>query len=494
MLISHEDHKNHENKRINENIQHTVEKTVEAYKMLQTGDSVLVGVSGGSDSMVLLYVLIELAPRLHLRLGVAHLNHSLRQEDSDDDAEFVASIARQLDLPNYIQKMDVRSYQKINRLSLEEAARQVRYNFYDVVAATNGYNKIALGHHSDDNAELILMHIFRGSGPRGVSGIPPIRGDKIIRPLIDLKKAEILDFLARKKIAYISDLSNEDTQYLRNRIRHNLIPSLISSYNPRIVETLIRMASITRAEEDWIEDMLNPIFEESVIEANDNKIILSAQRVDELHIAAKRRVFRRAIARAKGDLKRISFSHIESAIRLLKKEPGYGCLDLPDRIRIYLEGNNLVICKERYALRELKSDGRKSTTCDFEYSLLKPGVIFIKETNTHIRFSVLSSYNLPECFCDGHQVAFVDMDNVDFPLIVRNVRSGDRFTPLGMSGSQKVNRFFSNKKIPKNERTKCPVLTDGEGKIIWVAGHRIDEFFRVLSSSKNILKIELFLA
>lgn len=482
------------NKRIDKKIQQAVGKTIETYRMLQTGDSVLVGVSGGPDSMALLHVLIALVPRLHLRLGVAHLNHGLRKEDSDCDAEFVASIARQLGLPNYVQKMDVRSYQKINRLSLEEAARHVRYDFYYAVAKTNGYDKIALGHHADDNAELVLMHIFRGSGTRGVSGIPPVRGEKIIRPLIDLKKSEILDFLARKKIAYISDLSNKDTQYLRNRIRHHLIPSLKSSYNPKISETLIRMASITRVEEDWIEDILNPIFEESVIEINDDKIILSAQYVDRLHIAAKRRIFRRAIARVKGDLKRISLSHIESAIRLLKKKSGYGCLDLPDRIRIYLEGDNLVICQERYALRELQSDARKSVTCDFEYSLSEPGSIFIKEINTHIRFSVISSDGLPECFHAGHQVAFVDMDNISFPLIVRNVRSGDRFTPLGMTGSQKVNRFFSNKKIPKIERIKCPVLTDGEGKIIWVAGHRIDEFFRVLPLSKIVLKIELFLA
>ncbi|MBW2681133.1 MAG: tRNA lysidine(34) synthetase TilS, partial [Deltaproteobacteria bacterium] len=169
-----------------------VEQTVTTYGMLKPRDSVLVGVSGGPDSVALFHLLLTFAPRFSLRLGVAHLNHCLRQNDSDKDAEFVASLAGRFDIPFYMHKANVRNYQLKNKLSLEEAARRVRYTFLNKEAEKNRFNKIALGHHFDDNAELVLMNLFRGSGPLGISGIPPVRDGKIIRPLIQSNRSEII--------------------------------------------------------------------------------------------------------------------------------------------------------------------------------------------------------------------------------------------------------------------------------------------------------------
>lgn len=472
---------------------HSVEQTVKAFEMFKPKDSVLVGVSGGPDSVALLYVLLALASTFSLRIGVAHLNHCLRQDDSDKDAEFVASLARKLNLPCYITKKDVRRYQQKNKLSLEEAARSVRYAFLNNVAERNRFNKIALGHHSDDNAELVLMYIFRGSGPLGISGIPPKRDEKIVRPLIRSTRSEVIEFLSENRLRYVSDSSNTDRKYLRNKIRHELIPSLKASYNPRITETLNRLASIIRREDEWIEDIITPIFEKSALAVEGDKIVLSVQRLDGIHIAAKRRVIRKAIKRIKGDLRRITLTHIDSTISLLEKGPAYACLDLPDRIRIRKKRNILILSREKSALRSLDVKSIDGETLFFEYKISKPGALFIKEINTQLKLSETGIENLHDVHGTGHQIAFFDMDNLAFPLVVRNFRPGDRFTPLGMTGTQKVKKYFINNKVPRTERERCPLLLS-QGKIIWVVGYRIDDFVKIKSSTKNVLKAELFLA
>lgn len=475
-----------------------VEQTIVTYRMFQSGDSALVCVSGGPDSLALLHVLLALAPRFSLRLGIAHLNHSLRQKDSDSDAEFVASLAKKLGLPCYIGKEDVRKYRLENRLSLQEAARRVRYAFFNSVAEKNWFSKIALGHNEDDNAELVLMYLFRGSGPLGISGIPPVRDGqkehiKIVRPLIKLTRLEITDFLAAEGLRYISDRSNKDTRYLRNRIRHYLIPSLKASYNPRIVKTINRLASITRSEEEWIEDVINPAFEKSVLAAENSKITLSVPRLDRIHIAAKRRIIRKAIAKIKGDLRRITLFHIDAAISLLESRPasGISSLDLPGRIRIRRNGDILLFSKERRALRNLNPEPSRADAPSFEYKILKDESIFIKETGMHLKFSEIGIENLPDFRYTGHQVAFFDMDSLSFPLVVRNFRAGDRFNPLGMTGKQKVKKYFINSKVSRSERLRCPILLSQE-RIIWVVGFRIDNFVKVKPSTKNVLRVELF--
>ncbi|MBW1983625.1 MAG: tRNA lysidine(34) synthetase TilS, partial [Deltaproteobacteria bacterium] len=247
----------------------SAKKTISAFGMIQKGDAILVGVSGGPDSVALLHTLRFLAPDVSFTLGIAHLNHCLRGNDSDDDARFVLSLCEKLDLPCYMAKENVLAYKKQHRLSLEEAARRVRYEFYYNTAKTNAFNKIALGHHQEDNAELILMHLFRGSGPLGISGIPPIRKLKkdnirIIRPFIELSKTQIIDFLRKNNIEYVTDKSNQDTSHLRNNIRNDLLPLLKTSYNPKIIETLNRLSSIVRSEEKWMDDIIVPLFEQTV--------------------------------------------------------------------------------------------------------------------------------------------------------------------------------------------------------------------------------------
>ena len=481
-------HKGYNNKLLR-----TVEQTVTTYGMLKSGDSVLVGVSGGPDSVALFHLLLTFAPRFSLRLGVAHLNHCLRQNDSDKDADFVAALAHRFDIPFYMHKADVRKYQLENKLSLEEAARRIRHTFLNKTAEKNRFNKIALGHHFDDNAELVIMNLFRGSGPLGLSGIPPVRDGKIIRPLIQSQHFEIIAFLNQNEIKYITDASNRDTRFLRNRIRHDLIPLLQTSYNPRISQSLNRLASIIRSEEEWIETVIHPLFEKAAINIQDGRIALSVSTLSQIHVAAQRRIIRKAISKIKGNLRRIGLTHIDSAIDLVECGPVYGNIDLPDRIRIQRKGDVLLFSREKNTLRIRDATSGRIERFAFEYRIEKPEFLTIKEIGVCIKFTEMSIENLTNLCGSGQYTAFFDRDELSFPMVLRNFRQGDRFTPLGMTGTQKIKKFFIDKKVPRKERIRCPILLCRE-KIIWVAGYRIDESVKVKPTTKNVLRVELSLA
>lgn len=464
----------------------TVEQTIRRYHMLESGDSVLAGISGGADSVALLYILFTLASRLSLRLGIAHLNHCLRQQDSDNDAEFVLSLANQFNLPYYIEKQDVEKYRRENRLSPEEAAREVRYQFYEDVAEKQGFNKIATGHHGDDNAELVLMYLLRGSGPAGISGIPPVRDKKYIRPLIHLTRDEIITFLNAVNLTYVTDSTNQDIRYLRNRIRGQLIPMLKASYHPRITETLNRFSAIVRSEDEWSETIVAPIFENCISAAENGKIALSVPKLTGLHTAAQRRILRKAIARIKGDLRGITYTHTEALLNLLRNS-AEGSIDLPGDMRAERKEATLLFLTVQLSERTL------CRAASFEYRLSVPETVFIKETGAYLKFSEAKREDIAEIRSDNCRVAWFDRDRIRFPIIIRNFRPGDRFTPLGMTGTQKIKKYFINNKVPKEERVKCPLLVC-QGKILWIAGHRMGERAKVLPWTQNLLKAELFLA
>jgi tRNA(Ile)-lysidine synthase len=478
---------------LNKRLFNTVEKTITVHGMLKPKDSVVVGVSGGPDSVALLHILLKFAPRFSLRLGIAHLNHCLRQYESDNDAKFVESLAKAFDLPCYIQKRDVRRYQIENKLSLEEAARAVRYKFLNTIAKTNQYDKIALGHHADDNTELVLMNLLRGTGKLGLSGIPPKRGDRIIRPMIYLNRTDIIEFLNQNKLKWVVDQSNTDTRYLRNRVRHDLIPMLKTAYNPNISDTLNRLSSIVRSEEEWIEDMVHPFFERTVLYFREHHIALSVPLLNEYHKALQRRILRMALAKTKGNLRRIEFANIDSAINLLVKKSSSGTIELPDSIKIQKDRDTIHIYKGQSRNHNYyrTNDGRD--VFSFEYQIEKFEPVFIKEINAHIRFTEMRIENMPDYRSAGQHTNFFDKDALNFPMVLRNFRPGDSFKPLGMNGTQKLKKFFIDKKVPRSERKKCPILLSG-GKIIWVVGHRIDESVKVTPTTKNVLKVELLLA
>lgn len=475
----------------------SVEAAITEFDMLQAKDSVLVGVSGGPDSVALVHILRELSPALSLRLGIAHLNHGLRGQDADNDADFVSSLADKLDLPFHIKKEDIRAYANKEKLSLEEAARHVRYAFFDEIAFKHRYNKIALGHQADDNAESILMFIIKGTGPAGMAGIAPVREGRIIRPLIRLTRRQIMRYLDAKRLPHVTDSSNLDPNFLRNRIRNHLIPVLQSAYNPGIIQTLNRFGEIFRSEQEWLRNLLGPVFESVVMHAEKDSARLSLKGLRGLHEAARRRVIRKAIAAVKGDLRRISFAHVASATRLVRADCEGRSLDFPDRIRIQKIGDALVITKEETALRRIDPRACRPQPGALRYHIGEPGdapeTLHIEKAGLRLRLTVMAAENLPELHKTGQRVAFFDMNKLQFPLVLRNFQPGDRFTPLGVRGSQKVKKFFIDHKVPADQRHRCSILLSGD-TIAWVVGHRIGEQFRIEPATRRILRVELQLA
>ncbi len=329
------------------------QKSIENYNMLVCGDSVLVGVSGGPDSMGLILFLMEIRKKYSLGLGIAHINHNLRGKESDRDEKFVRDFACKTGIPFFPATKDVSSIAKKNKLSLEEAARNVRYSFYEEICEKHNFSKTALAHNCDDNAELVLMNLLRGSGPKGLSGIPMKRNGSIIRPLIDFSKHEILNYLEFKNQDYVIDSSNNDLYFLRNRIRHSLIPFLEKEYNPSITDSLNRLSHIIRDEDQWMEKEISHVFEKALIKHENNEIQLDYYALSDLHRAVLRRIIRMAIKKIKGNLKRITLKHIDASMALIESADPGKSLDFPGRIRIIKQRKKIFFKKESMPLRQL---------------------------------------------------------------------------------------------------------------------------------------------
>ncbi len=466
-----------------------VDAAIRRWRLLEEGDAVLVGVSGGPDSVALLHLLLRRVAAFRLRLGVAHLNHGLREE-AQRDAQFVEELAARHALPCYIEKGDLDALRRRQRMSLEEAGRRLRYDFFDSIADTHGYRRVALGHHADDQAETLLLNLLRGGGRRGLAGIPAARQGRYIRPLIRAARSDIEGYLGAYRLRYVVDCTNADESLLRNKVRHRLLPMLAREYQPRIRRVLSRTAEVLGAEEGWIEGLLDPIYAQVVAASDDERVALDAAALSGLPPAAARRVVRRALAQVRGDLRRVAFGHVESILDLAGRRVPAGPLHLPGGTRVELRGAELRFCRR-------SADGRcpprALEASDFEYQMTGCGVLRIEEAGVSIRLSAAACEGLPDLAGGGGRTAFLAAEAVVFPLIVRNRRRGDRFQPLGAAGSQKLKKFFIDHKVPPHERHRCPLLVSRD-RILWVAGHRADERARVRTDTRRVLKAELIVA
>ncbi|MGD8993433.1 MAG: tRNA lysidine(34) synthetase TilS [Desulfobacterales bacterium] len=470
-----------------------VDHTLRTHSMIQAGDAVLMGVSGGPDSVALAHILRALAPNYGLKLAIAHLNHGFRGNASHRDQAFVTALAKKFRMPFYVEKENVRRFQKSHHLSFEEAARKVRYRFFHRSATEYEYDKIALGHHADDNAEQVLMAMLRGSGPLGLAGIPPVRLDRIIRPLIDLRHSELLDYLAGHNLDYVQDSSNRDVRFMRNKIRSRLIPNLQAEYNPKCVDAFNRLAAILTAEEKWIDNLIVPIFNDTVILENRDRLGLSLDRLRQEPVAAQRRLIRKALLQVKGNLRRITFAHVEAVLKLLRQGTAGDMLDLPEHICVRRDQGHLLFSKTRHKPRRTAGHHLPPSVPEYFYQLAMPGKILIQEAGVQLCFNELPIEHVADWRRAERKIAYMDRDKLSFPLVIRNFRPGDRFSPLGINGRQKLKKYFIDHKISRSERIQCPVVLS-RNKIIWVAGQRLDNMVKIGLQTRRVLKAELLLA
>ncbi len=443
-------------------------KTIKRFNMLSPGETVVVGVSGGADSLGLLYVLEELE-EYSLKLIVSHMNHGIRSEEGKRDAEFVEEIAEKLNLPLELKEVNTPEFKKGSNLSLEEAARIIRYQFFKEVLDKHGARKIATAHTLDDQAETVLMRLIRGSGALGLSGIPPVSEDYIIRPLIETPRSEVEEYLTAKGIKWVDDSTNMARDFLRNRIRHELIPEL-QEYNPRIKEALSRTASILRVEEDFIRSGAKNWLRYVFGSAGEGELVGNISRYKLIPEALRTAFLRMAIEKLKGNLRRISFGHIDSMDELLLCETPSGEISLPDGI-VMAKGYDLFLITRRSELKR-----------EFSYTILSPGKWSFPGFECEVEIADVESLS------SDNFVGMFDVDSVELPITVRNFHPGDRFIPLGMKTPKKVKRFFIDEKIPRFLRSRIPIFFI-RSEIMWIGGMRIDERFRL--KGKKSVRISL---
>jgi tRNA(Ile)-lysidine synthase len=457
--------------------------------MIVPGDAVLVAVSGGPDSMALMHLLAARAPAWQLRLGIAHLDHGLRPE-SAQDADFIRRLAAGMGVALHIERVEVRELQGRWRLSVEAAGRKARYRFLRAAADRHGYGRVALAHHADDNAETLLLNLLRGGGRRGLAGMPPVREGRWIRPLIGATRRDIREYLERHHLPSLTDPTNADNAFLRNRIRQQLIPLLERDYQPAVRAVLHRSAEVLRDEEDWIEAQICPLFDQVTRFRQPGRVSLAASVLAGFAPAVRRRIVRAALRCVKEDLHRIAFVHIEGMLALAERTNDAGPLHLPDGVRVQRRGDLLEITRGEAG----RGRERPAAPCgDYIYTLDGCGVITVSETGDRIALSAVEREAIVDPAAAGPLIAFLDADAVEFPLIVRNFRPGDRFAPLGAGGTQKLKKFFIDAKVPRGQRRRWPLLIS-RGRVLWVAGHRIDHHARLSRHTRRMFKAELTLA
>ncbi len=325
-----------------------VEQTIKKFSMLKCNDRVVVAVSGGPDSVALVYILNKLKKKWRLFLHLAHLNHLIRKEEADADRVFVENLADKLKLPLSCESIKITDFSKKEKLSVEEAARKVRYDFLRRVAGKNSARKIALGHNRDDQAETVLMRFLRGSGISGLRGIPPKRlsGDfLIIRPLIELSRKQILRFLSAKDIPFRIDSSNLENLYFRNRVRNQLLPALEKNFNPNIRELLVNFAENISADFDFLEQAALRRFKSVLTASTKKELVIDLKRFFVLHKALQKLIARSAIKELKGDVRRIDYRHWKELEELLDSRPKNSVVDLPGGISVIKQGKHLVFSK-----------------------------------------------------------------------------------------------------------------------------------------------------
>ena len=440
--------------------------------LLSPGDGVLVAVSGGPDSMALLHLLCELREEFKLSLEVAHLQHGIRGEEAKEDAEFVAAMAEKLSLPFHLKEVDLpRMKSDAGKGNLEALARVERYRFFAEMVKDRRLGKVATAHTRDDQAETVMMWFLRGAGKKGSGGMSPLQQLRlangspdtltVIRPLLEASKSEILAYLAEKGLAHRIDRSNQDSAFLRNWIRLELMPKIHERVDDGLSSRLGQQAQVFRDEDLFLEEMARKCHDR----IHDGTGLSRTALLGEPK-ALQRRVLRFWLEQTRGHLRGIDFVHIEALLRLIEEGPAQGRLSIPG-------GWELIRKYEKLRL-ERRSRGLKPVC--YSYRLEVGTRLRIDEASIEFQSELAAKTQLQ--LGSGLMEAAFDASFLTGHLAVRNFRRGDRFQPLGMAGHKKIKDLFIEKKVPLSIRARCPLLTMGE-EILWIPGFGRSEIARV---------------
>ena len=470
-----------------EPLERSVKASLERACLIEGDDPLIAAVSGGPDSMAMLYSLLGLIENPRQRLHVAHLNHNFRDE-AEEDARFVSSQAADLGLSATVGKADPAAYQKEAGISsFEEAAREVRYGFLSRVAAERHAAAIALGHTADDLAETVLMHIIRGSGAHGLRGMEELstwrsrNGSQkavLFRPLLQVTKADTLAHCRKRDIPFREDPANLLPQFTRNSVRHELLPSL-EKYNPRIREALVRLARSASLEVDYLDRELDRLWP-TVASLERDSVLLGSSSLASLHPLMRRLLLRRAYRELTGDTRRLEAAHLEAMDDFMGGPPGRE-LDLPRGVRLCSTYGQIVLTLRR----ELPSPFY-SLDGEYELTLPSPGEENLAEVSGwKVMTRLLPSSQPSE---ENAFVARFELEALGGRVWVRARRPGDRFQPRGMRSEKKLQDFFVDEKAPRAWRDRIPLVVSERG-VAWVVGYRVAEWARTGENSSHICEI-----
>lgn len=457
-----------------------VRQTIENYNMLRRGDTIIVGISGGADSVCLLSVLLSLREELELNIVAVHVNHGIRGEEALRDESFVKKLCEASGVSVAVCKENVPEYAKKNSLTEEEAGRELRYKCFYNECKKHGAGVIAVAHNHDDRAETILFNLIRGSSLKGLCGIKPVAkseamiGVRLIRPLLECSRAEIEEYLNTKKQNWCEDSTNTDTAYTRNYIRHDLIPAM-ERLGPKVKSQLVNVGNEAGEADEFIRGYADRIYGKACF---DNVLMLSPCR--EQPEIIKRELVYRFICENTGQKKDISRVHVSNILKLFENEVGKS-VDLPYDISVRRDYDRLIAARRSEELPVASfSPIEVFTDRDGEYEL---------GDGRLLRLSCFEYNNKCEIPKEKYKVWF-DADKIGQKLVLRTALEGDYFCPYSDGRKKKLSRLFIEEKLGRSERATRPVIAESN-RCIWIPGLRRDEALRLDENSKKVLQMEI---
>lgn len=443
--------------------------------LIARAQRIILAVSGGLDSVTMLALFFEIKDELGIELAVLHLNHGLRGEESDDDQAFVKELAEQYKLPFFSKTVDTLTFKKKNKLSLEDAARKLRYKFFEETLSNVDADSLATAHTADDQAETVIDHFLRGSGMLGLAGMKT-RRDCYIRPMLCFFRIELETYSSQKKLVYREDSSNRDLNFKRNRIRYELIPYLKKNFNSNIGATLNRSANIFRDTENHLKAVAKEACKSLVSLQKKSEIYLEIEGFLDYNIQIRNYILFACFELLRIDRDKLDYGKLYKINKLIEKRDIGKKFPIDTTFHLWVD-REVVVISER-EIRQLKKIEvnlklKKSTRyqdCQFNWSLVETETDIVFDTNKNIEY--------------------FDYDKIGTKLSIRSTYPGDYFIPLNLNGKKKISDFFTDNKVPLRDRRNVAILESGD-QVVWVCGHQIDDRFKVNSKTKKILKMEM---
>lgn len=453
-------------KRTNQHVSPFCQKILQFIKkkgLVLPGKKVILAVSGGIDSIVMLDVMAQLKNVLKTELVIAHVNHQLRGKESEEDEKFVKKLAKKYDIECLIERTPTKKIVREKNGSLQEIARELRYSFFDTLKKSLNADRIATAHNANDNAETVLMNLLRGSGIDGLQGIP-VRRNSIVRPLLCVTRKEISLYAKKNKLRFREDSSNAKDDYTRNYLRHKIIPKLEKRINPSLVESLLRESEVITANVEFVEELVDSSYD-FVVKGNE----LVVHQAKSLHLFLQQMIVRRLLREYGIEP---SFDSINAILDLMEQQKGKN-INL-NKIWIAERGDKSIRFQKRTERRE------------FAYRMEQEGTLKANGFTFSITKSALPDNKIKS----DASIEYIDAGLVKFPIIVRSWKKGDAFIPLGMKGKKKLSDFLGEQKLSANEKSSIPIV-EISGKIAWVAGMRMDDRFKITDSTKDVYQLKI---